>query len=191
MKSTRPQRISTVVDGHEIIGEIILRTRNDIEVRLSGPLPLVTGMHIPYFAMQFQNYQSELGDRTARTLLAELHRRARLIEENRERITSLRLTQREELERFDNRLRELELQQRSDRTLLRRRFRSGELTQRDYQAALEAHRKNIAEIEGLRSRTENAFSELIPDIPADDWEQVLSLLQLEDAPARFKPGESM
>lgn len=184
MKSTRPERISTVVDGHEVIGEIILRTRNDIEVRLSGSLPLTTGMHIPYFAMQFQNYQGELGDQTARTLLAELHRRARVIEENRERITSLRLTQRKELERLDNRLRELELQQRTDRRLLRQRFRSGELTQRDYQTALEAHRRNIAEVEELKSRTENAFSELIPDIPADDWEQVIALLRLDNAPTR-------
>lgn len=102
------------------------------------------------------------------------------LKKNRERITGAWLNQREELEQVDNQLRELNVKQRADRILLRQRFRSGQMSQRDYQAALGTRRTEISELKRLKSQTENVLCKLIPEIPIDEWKQVLALLQLKD-----------
>jgi hypothetical protein len=78
--------IRTVVDGVEVEGEIVSLHKNDISVVITSPVTgLGTGLHVPHFAMDQQNWLAtsdggpltERGQRKAEELLRELYEHSR------------------------------------------------------------------------------------------------------------------
>lgn len=75
--------IKTTKNNAEIIGKIIYRTRNVIEVQLLSPfseMSLRNVSHIPSFA--YRNFLSEYGEKTALSLLRELCDIALFLDDN-------------------------------------------------------------------------------------------------------------
>jgi len=66
--------ISMLIDGIEVQGKIIYRSPQDINVEITRPYKnLITGSHIPYFAMGVHNFKGEYGDKRALEFLKELY----------------------------------------------------------------------------------------------------------------------
>jgi len=81
------ERISIDVAGIRVEGEIVFRSRSDIDVRIVSPYRGITaGLHMAYFFMgdPANDYRGPRGDQTAAELLEELYELGKFIAENKQ-----------------------------------------------------------------------------------------------------------
>lgn len=177
-----PESISIEIDGVRVEGEILYRSRADIEVRIVAPYrDITTGMHIPYFAMVNPDldYRKPHGDRTAARLLEELYRFGKHIEDNREQL-SVRLAELDaaienlDPNRFPPENAFLEI-----RHALRAQLHNGSIDNTVYQQRLGQAKKKVRDRYMEIRRLESTFFQTNFPLQAPIWtrDEVVTLLR--------------
>jgi len=129
-------KIRTIVDGQEVEGEISHRSATDIDVKITQPYQDVsTGLHIPYAARPYKNFETELGDKIAKYLLKEIYSVCSFIFTNRDSLTEPYLQVKERIKYLEA---ESVSEQvfKSKRLQLRKLLKSGQIDSIEYQKRL-------------------------------------------------------
>lgn len=101
IKECKNEMIEINVNGIKVEGEITYRSRADINIQIKSSYQLGTGMHIPYFALEFHDYRGPYGDETAARLLEGLYNLCEYIEKNKETLVNLVAEMDDVISKFD------------------------------------------------------------------------------------------
>ena len=177
-----PESIFIEIDDARVEGEILHRSRADIEVRIVAPYRgIATGMHIPYFAMANpdNDYRKPHGDRTAARLLEDLYRFGKHVEDNREQL-SVRLAELDAaIENLDPNRFPPEGAFLAIRRGLRAQMRNGSIDSKEYQRRLGRARKRARDRSTEIRRLESDFFRSHFPLHAPVWtrDEVRTLLR--------------
>jgi hypothetical protein len=130
------KKITAIINGQEVEGEITHRSATDIDVKITQPYQDVsTGLHIPYAARPYKSFETELGDKIAKDLLKEIYSICTFVSTNPDLLTGPYLQVKERIKYLEA---ESVSEQvfKSKRLQLRKLLRSGQIDSIEYQKRL-------------------------------------------------------
>lgn len=176
------ESVSIEVDGTQVEGAILHRSRADIVVRIVSPYQgVTTGLHIPYFGLAnpANDFRGPHGDRTAVRLLDDLYRICAHVENNKEVLKTQAAEMDRAIENLDCDRFLPESAFREIRRELRSQLRGGHIDSNSYQRRLSQAKKRLREREREIWRLEEDFFKVnFPMIvPVGTRDEVLAILR--------------
>ena len=171
-------KVSILIEGKEVVGEVTHRSASDITVRITEPYNLSTGLHIPYFARPYRSYDSEYGDETIKGLIKKLYDLASFIDRNYEDLRKKYESARAQIGALgDIRFDEQDYQQ--ARRDLKKKLKRVEIDNKEHQKQLTLLRKKRDSYQSqIRKIIDEFFESNFPQIvPYGTKEEVLSILE--------------